>query len=387
MCFAPPFRVARRPKSTLATLAPFFFPILVGLATLRAIPTAANEPVAWLVGAEFLKEWANPVGVTWNDTPVRDGLANLARTQRIAMMLDRRVDPLRTVNLQGDLEPLEIVCQRIAGKLNTGVCRVGPVVYFGPTSTTDRLATIAAIRRAEIDALGLAVRDRTAAKPLAWDVLAEPRALVKSLAAEAGFTVVDLEQRVPHDLWRAQTLPPLVWSDRLTLVLAGFELTFQVDEASRQLQLMPIPTDVAFEKTYAVKGTANKVATELAAKFPRATIRAVNGRVAVRGSYEDHEWIERLVRGEKISRPQVVDAPSVYTLRVENQPVGGVIRAIAERLKLTVDFAPDTQDKLNQRVTFSVDKALIDDLLSASLRGTGLTHEIRDGRLLVRVAP
>lgn len=362
-----------------------FFCFWLAFATLRSA-FAADEPIAWRTGAEFQKEWANPVGITWNQAPIRNALTSVSRTERIAMVLDRRIDPQRTVNLAGDLEPLEIVCQRIAGKLNAGVCRVGPVVYFGPSSTTQKLATVAALRRAEVEALGASRKERIGAKPFHWDTLAEPRTLVKNLAAELGLTVAEPND-LPHDLWPEQNLPPLVWSDRLTLVLAGFDLTFQIDEASNRLLIVPMPHEASLEKSYVVKGNANKVATDLIDKFPQAEIRAANGRVAVKGAYEDHELIERLVRGEKISRPQVVNRESVYTLRVENQPVGGVLRAIAERLKLSIDFAPDTHGKLEQRVTFSVDKVLIDDLLAASTRDTGLRHEIRDGRLLIRLAP
>jgi hypothetical protein len=76
-------------------------------------------------------------------------------------------------------------------------------------------------------------------RPLVWPDLAQPRDLVAALAAEAGLSV-KLPDSTPHDLWPAVDLPPLTWTDRLSLVLAGFDLTFEIDPAKKTIALKPL---------------------------------------------------------------------------------------------------------------------------------------------------
>lgn len=346
---------------------------------------ARGDEEEWCTAAEFRAAWESPIGVTWADNPLRSALAKLSRQCRIAMWVDRRIDPERRLSLSIANEPFGVGCQRIAAKIDAAVGRVGPVVYIGPPAVADRLATVAALRRGELEQVAVNRRSTfTAPKSLRWDDLAEPRQLIKDLAREAGLETPDLERRVPHDLWPAASLPPLVWSDRLTLILAGFDLTFVRHEVEGTLELVPLPESPTIEKTMAVKGGPAKVAAELADKFPQAELRVVGTRLVVRGRFEDLEMIERVARGERVERARVVPGPSEFSLKVENQPAGAVVRHIAKQLMLTLDVAPDAVEALEQRVSFSAERLRLSDLLDTVLRGTGLQFELQDQRLLIR---
>src|SRR5471030_2090066 len=74
----------------------------------------AAEPVAkktvWLTADEVRRPGA--LRITWAATPLRDALRNLSQSQRLAILLDRRVDPEQTVSitLEG-ISPAEAVEQ------------------------------------------------------------------------------------------------------------------------------------------------------------------------------------------------------------------------------------------------------------------------------------
>lgn len=350
----------------------------------------ADEPISWKRGADFINQWESVTGVSWSGNPCRAALRNLAISQRTAIYLDRRIDPDQQLTLQAADITLDELCQRIAQRASMGVCRVGPVIYFGPTSTTQVLATVAAVRRQEIDELksGAIAPDRKrklqAEKPLAWSRLATPRDLIQTLADEVGLRVIKLESQIPHDLWPEAQLPALPWSDRLSLLLAGFEKSFVVNLADETIELVSLPNPIQYEKRYAVKGSPAKVVADLADKFGQSALRVDGAQLLVRGPYEDHEAIQRVLRGEKVRRNQVApNQEKRYSLKVENQPLGGVLKAIADTLQVGFEYDPAQVARLNRRVSFEVDMVTLDEILRLALRDSGLKVTQQDGKLKV----
>jgi hypothetical protein len=196
--------------------------------------------------------------------------------------------------------------------------------------------------------------------------------------------VSNLERAVPHDLWPAADLPPLPWPDRLSLLLAGFDLTFTVDLTQRRVELVPYPDEPRIEKLLAVKGTATQVAADWADRFPQAEVRVAGGKLAVRARFEELEIMERVARGERVERARVVAGPSEFTLTVENQPAGAILRHIAKQLKLTLEIAPDAVEPLEKLVSVQAERLRLEDLLAAVLRDTGLRFERAEDRLRIR---
>ena len=86
------------------------------------------------------------MGITWERKPLREGLQNLARSQKVAIYLDRRSNPDREISIAIDEAPLRVALRRIARKGQLGVGFVGPVVYIGPPLTCTRIATLAELR-------------------------------------------------------------------------------------------------------------------------------------------------------------------------------------------------------------------------------------------------
>ena len=355
--------------------------LVCALGWLAAVGCGASpaEAADWLAGPALREQLAQPVKLAWSGVPIRKGLTDLARSQNIAMLLDRRVDPGTPLELSFDKVPVELALERLARSQHLGVSWYGPLVYLGPEPAAARLRTLAALRAAEAKSLPAARRSSfTKTQAWQWDDLAEPRTLVEQLADEARVEIIAIEH-IPHDLWPAADLPPLSWTDRLTLVANEFDLTFRIDDDGRKIELIPVPESVLLERSYPGGRNPRELAERWRQQAPKAQVAVEGDKVVVRGRAEDHEALTAAK-----PRPQTPAAGGVevYTLAVREQPLGPVLEELKQRLglELHIDEAAlkAAAISLDRRVTFNVDKATLDELLAAALKPAGLTFRRRD---------
>jgi hypothetical protein len=348
-------------------------------ALLAAVPAAAQQrgptaqPTAWLAGAELQRQMRAIVHLEWAEVELRDGLSKLAADQGVCLFLDRRVDPGQKVTFQAGGIPLEELLQRLALQLRLGIAQIGPVTYLGPPHTAGALPTVAALRRKEASQHPVLASRR--AESWRWEELAEPRQLLGELAASWQLSVANVDA-LPHDLWPACDFPPLVPSDRLTLLLAGFDLTYELPRGASELRLVPLPAEAEYEQAYTPRGDAARAAANLKQKVPGITIRREGSRLIIRGKFEDHETVARLLAGQTVTRR--VTGATTYTMRVERQPAGAVVNTVATRLGKKMSFPPELREKLSQPVTFSVKDATLEQLLTEALSPLGLGFRITD---------
>jgi hypothetical protein len=350
-----------------------------------SVHPAMAQSSAVLSGSEFLEQLRQPSGIAWSDMPLRLAIETLGRDQQIGVMLDRRTDPGRLISLNVAPQPLEHLLTTLARQTGLGVCYVDAVAYFGPTETTQILATVAAMRRREAEQLPREAAHRcTRVNSLRWPMLAVPRELITELAGEARLDIVNADL-VPHDLWPAVALPPLPWADRMTLVLAGFGLTFEFTSEGAAIRLTPMPKTAAIVQTYPGKGHAQENARRIAAGFPEAQVTVEGDQLRIAGPWEVHRAVEELMQGKRVSRrqPSNTQRRTVYTLQVENEPVGGVILALAKQLNLKVEISTVTEGKLEERISFHVTDVTRDELLQAVLAPVNLRFRVTGGELQV----
>ncbi len=213
-----------------------------------------------------------------------------------------------------------------------------------------------------------------------WEELAEPRTLVQQLAQEAKVQIEGLDE-IPHDLWPAADLPPLSWTDRMTLVLTGFGLTFEWTDRADRIRLVPLPKQSLVASAYPMTLTQAKL-DDLAAQFPHAQIERTTNGITLRGTEEEHHRLQQLLQQSAtgLRRPRRTTT-TVHTLRVSQQPVGAILKTLEQKLELRVDFASDVTEQLQTRVSFDLREVPLEKLLDATLTPAGLTHR-RDGEVI-----
>ncbi len=339
---------------------------------------AAREAARWATGAELQKRLNSPVDITWAENPLRHAIGNLSRSQKVAVLIDRRVDTDQKLDIELEGVTLRAAFEEIARGRGLGVSLLGPVLFLGPPAAASRLRTVAALREEDVRRLPAGVGEKFAAlQPMAWDDLATPRELVTKLAAENGVELAGLEL-VPHDLWAAADLPPLSWTDRLTLLAIQFDLTFAISADGTAVRLTALPNRLAVVRSYAGGSDPAATARKFAVAAPGAEIKVSAGRVYVRGLLEDQERITQPRRPAHPPKPPARQASAAdrYTLTVKEQPVGPLLGQLARQLKLelTLDRQAILQAgiSLEQRISFSVSDATVDELLQAAAKPAGL---------------
>ncbi len=345
--------------------------------------TAAAAPPLWKTDAAFQRALASPFGVVnWpQGSRLRDQLQRLAEWQRVAIFLDRRIDPDRSIELSARQITLAELLAQLAVQADGTVSYVGSVVYIGPQDKVAGLASVAQQRAREARALPDVVgRPLLTRRRWGWDELAEPRALLVELAQEVGMVIEGIET-IPHDLWPQADLPPLSWTDRMSIVLAGFGLTFELADQGQLVRLVPLPQPTLETRAYST--TLSQMNWEqIARQFPNVELQRLPKSITLKGTAEQHDRLKQLLAQQASSkRPRTTQPKTVHSLRVTQQPIGAILKTLERQLQLRLDMEPDVQEKLQTRVTFDLRGVPLDELLDATLAPASLDFQ-RDGDVI-----
>ncbi|HBO44782.1 MAG TPA: hypothetical protein DD670_12805 [Planctomycetaceae bacterium] len=338
------------------------------------------------------------IGILWSDSPLRTALENLARQQEVFIWLDRRVDPGRPVSATAQDTPIREFLADVARREGLGLCVFGSVLYLGPSDSVATLRTLGELRRQDARVLPRAKSRRfLREEPMQWDDLAAPRDLLARLGEENQVEIVDLD-RVVHDLWPAMRLPSLSLVDRLTLILAPFDLTFCVEDEGARIRLLPIPDQVFLTRRYPAGARREEVVERWKAASPESRIRIEGDEIVVEGRLEDHELLwghGRPSRRVERARAAPGGKGTVERLRIDrlvfkDQPLEAIIRHLAGQFKLDLTLDADSLRRagvdLDQRVSLEITNATVDELFEKLLGPVGLTFVRDDSTLEIRAA-
>lgn len=357
---------------------------MLSLLLATSAATAEESAIDWLTGSALERRFESTIGLHWEDNPLRSALSNLSRTQRVALFIDRRVDPDRLLTFESEAVPYSELLDRITENHDLGWCRVGPVVYIGPAETTLVLATVVALREQEVEQLPQQIRaSLSRTTPCRWEVLSEPRTLIEQLVEDYDNRVFEVDT-LPHDLWPEVDLPDLSFAQQLSILLAGFGRTFEFAPDGSAVRPAPMPESATLERRYPGRQQAGRLVTRLREIFPDLEIDRQGNEIIVVGRWEEHQLVRRALSGQSV---QTAPTPgeSRYTLRVDDQQVGPLLETLARQLDLEIRFDPSAEDRIDRRVSFSVTEATLDELLGAATDGAGLLF-VKEGDTLIITA-
>ncbi len=355
----------------------------VGMLAVCVPAGAAEPPPRWKTGVDFQRALATEFDVVnWpQGSRLRDQLQRLARWQRVAIFLDRRIDPGQPIELNARQVNLESLLSQIAVQCGAMAVHVDCVVYIGPRDQISGLSAVAKQRSRDVRSLRAARRrSLSTRRSWGWNELAEPRQLLTELAREISVEIDGIDA-VPHDLWPAVDLPPLSWTDRATIVLAGFGLTFEFTEQGRGVRLVPLPPQTLVKRGYSA--TLSQMKWErIARQFPDADIERSSNGITLQGTSEEHERLRKMLLQQPHTKRQRHAQPTkAHSLRVTQQPIGAILKTLEQQLHLRMEFASGVQEKLHTRVTFDLRDVPLDKLLDATLAPAALTFQ-RNGDVI-----
>jgi hypothetical protein len=178
--------------------------------------------------------------------------------------------------------------------------------------------------------------------------------------------------------------------EQLTILLAGFDLTFQLHAANKTVEIVPIdPAATVLRRRYTLRYPAADL-ERIQQRFAGLRIMQDGNDAVVSGRLEEHEDVASWLSGPQSRpavRPPAVGGRQVYTLRVQEQPVRALLNTLADRLNWQIQADEEALKNrglsLDKRVSFDVRDASEAELLDAILRPAGLKWRREGVQLLI----
>lgn len=366
---------------------------LAATGALLSLPAYAQSSRAG--DAPIQQKLAQRATLSWHCQSLGPALARLRESQAIPLWIDRRIDVAAPLELEIRDAPLGDALNQLAAVQQAKAVLFRGIVYFGPASAADELATLAARVKLTIDKLPTERRKKwLTPAPWSFPRLSQPRELVERLAADAGAKVVDAD-RIPHDLWEGQELPPLSPLDRAVLLLVGFDLTCELAADGGTLRIVPIQRPVTIERRYAPTTPRRAAFDAAVAAAPDAVVQWNGLQATVSAREEVHEQLRNALAGRpalsaqsstKTSPPQKPSSRQAFTLKIDNRPVGAVLDQLAQKLNVEIVWADAVSPEARAATTScDVRNATLDELLTALLKPAGLAFERTEGKIEIRL--
>ena len=336
-----------------------------------------------LASARFEQQLGTLISTRW-DLSLKDALNSIRETQRVAIFLDRRINPAQQIQLEVQDKTLRTTLQQIANQVNAQTSYIRNVIYIGPARTTHLLATVAAIH-AEKHRRNQAENTRvfTVGKSTQWNRLSQSQSIVSAIAKTVNAEITNLET-IPFDLWDKHTLPNLPFAMRMTIVLAGFDLTYQMNN-DRSITLTPFPTEAKYLKAFSNKVSAATL-IRIKNRFPTLQITNTNQQLVASGRWEEIAELELQLRGNNVNRPKpTTTSKQVYTLTVTNQSIQNVLQAIASNEKLELVGSVEAQNIWSKRISLEAKELPLATLLLQVVGQGNLQYRIAAKQLLISV--
>lgn len=287
--------------------------------------TAANVAL----GEGLQRKLTRPASAAWRDGALGAAIEKIADAHQTPVWLDRRVDPGSPITLNVPATTLAGLFNRVGDESALGVCVVGQAVYLGPHDSAAALAS-------RPPATGkLAERARAQ-----WPRLTTPREAATLLAEQAGVRLANADL-LPHDLLNEWDGPPAPVADHLGLLLSGFGLAWRLE--GDVVTLVEAPAAASTQPV----------------RLP-----------------------------ESPRRPERRGREMRYTLRIENQPLGPVVKQLASQMGLELVRHPGVNEAVLARtVSVAVEQASRDELLRAIGKAGGVELRANGQELSMTAAP
>lgn len=350
----------------------------LGLPVMQAALVTAATP-AWKTGRDFEFQLSQPASIYWSEVPLRKALSDLAAARKTAVWLDRRCDPEQQISFRAN-DRLSTCLHAMSQELAAlDVAWIDGMVLIGPTAAPNRFATVHQVHRQMVAKLKPALRRRwTREKVMAWPRLTSPPRLVDKIEGEVRVKVLD-KDRVLHDLWPENRLPPLPAYTRLGLILAGFDLTFVIDPKDGSAKIVDMPARPRYSAPLPADVVAR--AKSLITSHPESKLDTSTDPAQLTASWQVHQALQA-------STPKLDTSPSSagnvrYSLRVDHQPFGKFAEGLCKQFEIRVAFEEDAKPYLERPISFEVSEVDVPSLIRTMMKAAGLRYELRGGTLRV----
>ncbi|MEC8557373.1 MAG: hypothetical protein VXZ82_20415 [Planctomycetota bacterium] len=320
----------------------------------------------------------------WQNKPLRQGMQELAKSHRLSLWIDRRIDPNQLLKMQTDQsDTLATAIERLGKEFELDLGLLESVLYVGPANTLPRL------QRAHVvlhDALSKhANQARTEMRVLQWEELATPMSLVQQLESSWSISV---SAKLPHDLMHEGTIENCTLATQLVLIGSGFGIEPFWNERESSLGYRLLSSERAWSCSYESKslGPIARRTADLA-----KLARRHKGKVTRRGELtlvSGPTALHQALLAQPASgggTPKNAFANSVYSFEVKNEPVEVVLNSLAGSLGLKLKWDSAVADEQRkQRISLDIKNAKVDELLMQFGQHASLKMERANQTITIR---
>ena len=316
--------------------------VILHVTTCLAQTESSSNPVApteWLTGARYRHELEQPFSGSWSSVEYRQLLRDVSADRRIAILIDRRLDPSVELPIDVTTSTLRTGLISIARQADADVSFPDHFVYFGPRSTTKKLRTLIELRERELQSKEAAIPKPRRVELLAPHTfssvdLETPKAVLERFSQTTGITISNLDL-IPHDLWAGISLPEVSVIKAMSVVLIQFDLTFRWQDRGASIELLPIPESVLVERKHRPKQKTAEAMTLIHEQLPRVDAQLVKSDIVVKGTVEDQEAVASLLRGERVAGPARIELPKPlkeqqFSLEAAGVPISALMSKLEE---------------------------------------------------------
>ena len=381
-------RVSAAPTPRCWWRLPLLFVLLFMPVVVRA------DPTKFLTGQVLSETLNRPVGFEISGDSRRDALRVISKQFRIAIFLDRRIDPDVPLSYRTQDTPLGTALAEIAAQFGAAVTWLGPVGYVGPSAAAIKLQTVRALVQDQIKHMPAEVEDRLSQpQAISWNRLATPEEIMRSVTQNYELQWQHPE-RLAHDLWVTGRLPPIDCATQCTIILAGFGAMARFDATGRSFEIVPIDQEPLLRRSYpTAAGKQARLMQQWKQQFPHAKVQRKRSQLIFSGRAEDHWQLDPASRPSDIPERRTADAVSegtqVYTLRVE-APLEAILTAIARQTGLTIQWQRQAIEadgiNLQRVVELDVRDVSLETLVADLLTPYGLDFTLAGEQLTVTPA-
>jgi hypothetical protein len=374
--------------------------ILLAAAGQTESDTGSAQPVTvFQTGPRFQTEIDRLMSASWANVELRDLLKKIGDDRRVAILLDRRVDPTVQLPLNLTNSSLREGVRDMARLIGADISIAEPVVYVGPPAAAQRLRTLIELRSNELSSRESSIPEKrrvelAARHTVTWQDLDSSVEIVQRIADRYRLTIGHLDL-LPHDLWVANTLPSVTAAEALSLVLIQFDLTFAWTGAGQGIELVSAPERPVIEKRHRVKGRTAAEALKLVQQYgPDLDAKVDGSDLVVRGLLEDHETVAAMTGGGSATKkPDVATGVKpikqrLFTLKIDRVPVRVLMKKLEESeivFEYDAELLATAGIDLDQPIKLEVEKAPAADFFKAVFDPLRLTVEIDN--LTVKLKP
>lgn len=377
--------------------------LLIGVGLCLSTATAA-EP---LTGKPFEAALDHRIGRAWggqDGNTLRDVVRQLAESQRVSILLDRRIDPTPSIELTMPPTPLRDLLAALARKGEAEMSVVGNVVYLGPADSAKKLRTLVELRQQDLLKLTSSAkagkspwRNRaslTAKKSFVWQDLDRPRDLLKQVADKFQIEIDGLD-KVPHDLWAASSLPQVTAVEALSLLLVPFGSTFEFIPDRAAIRMVPIPPSVFVERSYSVLANSPVILAAARKLFTDCELEQSGAKLIVRGTVERQEEIAVWLYPKKTDKPTNTNPPKplnerLISLNQKSVALGDVIKTFTEygvKILYDADELAAAGVKLDEKIDLNVKDVSIEKLFRDLFEPQGIAVTVDGDEIQLQPKP